>query len=318
VEKGILTLIDIAFIHRHDNPYLCGQRPNNNFEKFYLKALRKQANVTFIYGDEINCKDITGHDVYLFFDTIDWGIPKLKHIEALNGLKVVSINDAHSCEAKGKNGKTRREMLFEIGYDYCYYQHTPEYFNKFYPTVTDYWWIPIGFDAKLYENIIPFQERMGKNVLLTGINGDGLYDFRMLCSKHPFAKYIAPGSYEKKRYTPSANDQNGYKHLLENYKFAIASGYQPANKYYEIPAAGCLCVAHIDHNNGCEIMGFEDKKTAMFINEKNYDEVLSGLVYNHDREELVEMAKNGRKFAFDNFTHEKCVERLINHIEEVL
>ncbi len=313
-------MINIAWIHNTNNPYLCGKRPNNNFLKFYQDALALADGVhlSFVCQEDLDCKDIKGHDVYLFFDTIDWGIPKLRNIDALDGLKIVSINDAHSCDAKGKNGKTRKEMLFEIGYDYCYYQHTPEYFKKFYPEVENYWWVPIGFDSRLYADVKPFRDRASSHSLLTGIVGDGMYYFRKQCEKHPHVQYIAPGSYEGKKYRKKGHDGDGYKFMLENYKFAIASGYQPANKYYEIPAAGCLCVAHMDEANGCEIMGFTNKKNALFINDSNYEDVLSDLIYNSDNEKLAEIADNGRKFAFENFTHEKCVERLINHIKEVL
>jgi len=314
-------MIKLAFIYKPNNPYLCGLRPNNNFKKFYMDALHRNpdVHVSYIGSDtELDCKDLSNkYDVYLFFDTIEWGIPVLRNIDCLKGLRIASINDAHSYGAVSKEfNRTRKQMLFDMGINYCYYQHTPDYFHKFYPEVENYWWIPIGFDAELYKDVKPWKDRRGDKILLTGVLGTEYYGFRELCKKHPNVEYVKPGSYEKYRYKKSKNDGDNYKKLLEQYKFAIASGYDVANKYFEIPAAGCYCIAHIDEGNGCDIIGFDPCKCAR-TNEYDYFEVLDEVLMLHDN--FVEItAQKGRDFVFQNYTHDKCVERLIDHIKAVL
>lgn len=313
-------MIKLAFLYKPNNPYLCGLRPNNNFRKFYLEALKRNPDVEVTYcgsDTEIDCKDIPEHDVYLFFDTIEWGLPVLRNLDHLKGLRVASINDAHSfCAVSKEFNRTRKQMLFDMKIDYCYYQHTPDYFHKFYPEVENYWWIPIGFDAELYKDIKPWEERRGDKILLTGVLGSEYYGFRELCKKHPNVEYVKPGSYEKYRYKKGKHDGDDYKKLLEQYKFAIASGYNVANKYFEICAAGCLCVAHVD-SNGCAIIGFDDFETTVKVDRATIKIVLSML---SDREDDTweDIAKAGRDFVFQHYTHDKCVKRLIDHIKEVI
>jgi len=313
-------MISLAFIYKPSNPYLCGLRPNNNFGKFYLEALKRNPDVEVTYyGSDtvLDCKDIERHDVYLFFDTIQWGIPELRNIENLKGLRIAGINDAHSWQATGSSGKTRKQMLFELGIDYCYYQHTPDYFYQFYPEIENYWWIPMGFDAELYKDIKPWEERRGDKVLLTGVLGSEYYGFRELCKKHPDVEYVTPGNYEKMRYKAGKYDGDNYKSLLENYKFAIASSYDIANKYFEICAAGCFCLAHIDDNNHCGIIGVIEGEHCTFIHKDSVHGRIVNAITVPDNEYYKEAAKRGREFVYQNYTHDKCVERLVNHIKGV-
>jgi hypothetical protein len=315
-------MIKLAFLYKPNNPYLCGLRPNNNFKKFYLEALKRNPDVEVSYfgsDTELDCKTIPKHDVYLFFDTIEWGIPVLRNLDHLKGLRVASINDAHSFGAVSKEfNRTRKQMLFDMNIDYCYYQHTPDYFHKFYPEVDNYWWIPIGFDAELYKDVKPWEERRGDKILLTGVLGTEYYGFRELCKKHPNVEYVPPGNYEKRRYKKSKNDGDNYKRLLERYKFAIASGYSVINKYFEICAAGCSNIIHIDEENNIHVIGFGQYWHGTMVNKDNLNEMLYEIGAFPDAELYRDRAEAGRKFVFEHYTHDKCVERLIDHIKKVL
>ncbi|MCP3683522.1 MAG: glycosyltransferase family 1 protein [bacterium] len=315
-------MISIGFIYKPSNPYLCGLRPNNNFGKFYLEALKRNPDVEVTYygsDGELDCRKLGKHDVYLFFETTDWGVPYLYNIDALKGLKVASIGDAHSCNRLSTpHNRTRKQLLFDMRIDYCYYQHTPNYFHKFYPKFDNYWWIPIGFDAELYKDVKPWKERRGDKVLLTGLLGSEYYGFREKCKKHPLVKYVPPGNYEKRRYKKGKYDGDNYKKLLEQFKFCIASGYTVANKYFEIPAAGSVCVSHTDKDNGCDIIGFDDFENTVMVQNVNVNSVLDMLVERQKDSRWEKIAQRGYEFIYANYTHEKCVERLVSHIKEVV
>jgi len=320
-----MAKIKIAFIYRPDNPYLNGKRSNNNYEKFYLHALKRTevADVDF-YGsnDFFDCKTIAGkYDVYLFFDVHEWGFPpNAINMDSLKGLKVCSIGDAHGAHKRSKfyNG-TKIDLVKQWNIDYCYYQHTESYFYKFWPKEIKYWWIPIGIDPKLYNSVKPWKDRNGDKILLSGTVCQPYYPIRCMCVHDKNVFYHKPGSYRgRDSYTPGSYDKDDFKTLLEQWKFSIASACSVVLKYFEIPAAGCLSLAYVDEDNGAGIIGFEDYKTALLINKQNVFDKINEVIKTKDDPKWEEIAMNGRRFVLDNYTHDHCINKLIQKIKEVV
>lgn len=318
-----MAKLRITFIYRPDNPYLCGLRSNNNYEKFYLKALKESEDVEIDYygsNDELDCRFLGGYDVYLFFDAHEWGIPpKLKNVDSLKGLKVCSIGDAHGIfkhsEAYGCN---KLELTKRFGIDYCFYQHAEPYFYRYWPKDIKYWWIPVGIDPVLYENVKPFKDRRSDKILLSGSIGSSCYPIRTKYRHHDLVHYHKPGSYKGRTfYKPGDYDKDKFKDLLENWKFSIASACSVVLKYFEIPAAGCLSLAYVDDDNGCSVIGFEDNETAVLINQQNALERMNEVIQTSDDPKWERIARKGRQFVFENYTHQKCVQFLLDKIKEV-
>jgi hypothetical protein len=313
----------IAFLYRPDNPYLCGKRSNINFEKFYLNTLKNLEDVDIDYygtKDEFDCKDIAGkYDVYLFFDVEEWGIsPKLKNVESLRGIKICSIGDAHGANKFSKAYQaTKKELVSRFGIDYCYYQHTEDYFYKFYPKSVKYWCLPLGVDTKLYHSVKPFKERRKDKVLLSGSVCLPYYPIRVKIKDYPNVFYQKPGSYQGfDLYNPGKYDKNGFKELLENWRFSVASAYSIVMKYFEIPASGCLSLSYVD--NGASIIGFKDNENSIFVNENNVEEKIKEVLSTSDDPKWEAIAENGRIFILETYSYEKCAKRLMNKIKEIL
>lgn len=320
-----MAKIKIAFLYRPDNPYLCGKRSNNNFEKFYLRILKNIEDIEVDYfgtKDEFDCKTISGkYDAYLFFDVEEWGIsPKLKNIDTIKGIKICSIGDCHTANKYSKAYKgTKLELVKRFNIDFCYYQHTEEYFHKFYPKEIKYWWIPLGIDKDLYKNVKPFDKRRKDKILLSGSVGMPYYPVRTKIKENPFIYFQKPGNYQGfKIYNPGSYDKDNFKNLLENWRFSVASAYNIVMKYFEIPSAGCLTLSYIDKENSASIIGFKDYETSLFITIDNVNNKIDEVIRTVDDPKWKKIAENGRKFILNNYTHEICAKRLINKIKEVI
>ncbi len=119
--------------------------------------------------------------------------------------------------------------------------------------------------------------------------------------------------------------QNSYIHedypsYVSGYKSAIAaSTYYAVIKYLELTAAGCLTFMEVSEKNyDAKILGFEDYKNAIFINEKNYKEKFNEFLHNKDNPEWKKIANAGRTHTLANLNNDKMVESLIELIEEII
>ena len=111
---------------------------------------------------------------------------------------------------------------------------------------------------------------------------------------------------------------DNYPKLLEQYQAAIAAdSYTPVQKYWEIPAAGCLTFMEVTEKNNAKRTEFIDGKTCVYINESNYVEKFSEFLDTSDDPKWEKIASDGRKFALENFNNDKAVDELITLINEI-
>ena len=312
-------MMNLAFVFNPRNPYLNFKRAQVNMRKFFFDALPRVANVTF-YGEEDEL-DLTPHadkhDAWIFFDAVEWGIPRrLKGVGKLKAPKVCMIGDCHGAEKRSEAyGMTKRQCCEMWDFDAYFFQHTPGYFYQFFPVDWTYWWIPFGVDAELYREVRPWAERRRDKVLLTGVLGPEFYPLRTRLAKDPRIHYHVPGSYSGyDGYAPGQFDGDRYKLLLEGWGGTVASGYSVLAKYFEAPAAGCLTFAHIDGDNGCEIIGFRNGETAVGGCSEEIDQVVDTYLAAPDDPAWGKIAANGRRYVMENFTHDRCAQRLVDAI----
>jgi hypothetical protein len=110
-----------------------------------------------------------------------------------------------------------------------------------------------------------------------------------------------------------------YPLLLQKYRAAIAADtFSPVIKYWEIPAAGCLTFMEISEKNNGNYIGFKDNETAIFINEKNYQEKFLEYLSDKENKKWETIAKAGNEFALKKFNNDTGVESLVELTKTLL
>ena len=187
-----------------------------------------------------------------------------------------------------------------------------------------------GIEPSLYNSVTPFNDRIKEKILNSGAvvsnkltnrifakltKGDEdpmkHYKLRTLCNKLPYVHYT----------TTSAHEYVGdkYQLYLKKYAAAIAATTDIYTmKYFEIPAAGCLTFIEITNKNYAANLGYIDGETAIFINEKNYQEKFKEYLNDIHNPKWETIASAGRQFAMANFNNDKGVESLIKLMKELI
>jgi len=108
-----------------------------------------------------------------------------------------------------------------------------------------------------------------------------------------------------------------YSLLLQKYCAAIAATTDIYTmKYFEMPAAGCLTFMEVNDSNYAKDLGYRDNESAIFINEKNYENKFEEYIsdVNNPKWELI--ANSGREHAIKNFNNDVGVNSLVNFFKE--
>ena len=95
-----------------------------------------------------------------------------------------------------------------------------------------------------------------------------------------------------------------------------AHSLYPVIKYWESTAAGCLTFMEVTEKNQANILGFEDGKNAIFINEKNYEKKFSEYISYVNNSKWAEIAENGRNHTMNNLTNDTAAESLVDLFKE--
>ncbi|RDJ32171.1 MAG: glycosyltransferase family 1 protein [Crenarchaeota archaeon] len=322
--------IRCAFIYNKKNEFLTGRFFDNTYYNFFIKALRRNQRLdvknypveTKIDVSEFNDK----HDVILLFDNNYIGTPHDVIGREKIDIPVISrVGDPHW--AKKLHSKEFHDK-WKIDY-YFGFQH-PDSFYQFYPNDYKYKTIIFGLESSLYQKVIPFRNRIKSKILNSGAIGTSKifprilskiknpeldinihYKLRTLCNKLPYVVHTPTLSHEY------VNDK--YPELLNKYFAAIAATtYFPTIKYWEIPAAECLTFMEVNDKNKAEYLGFEDNKSAIFINEQNYTEKFEEYLHDTENKKWEEIAHNGRTHAMNYLNNDRATESLVDLMEELI
>ena len=184
-----------------------------------------------------------------------------------------------------------------------------------------------GVEPKLYENLTPYSKRIKKKILCSGAAANtkfssrlrdiirGVrslwkhYKLRTKCIELPYVNYTSTLQHEY------INDK--YPLLLMKYCTSIAAhSLYPVIKYWESTAAGCLTFMEVTEKNQANILGFEDGKNAIFINEKNYEKKLSDYISDPNNAKWSEIAENGHHYTMANLTNDVASNSLVEIFKE--
>ena len=287
-----------------------------------MKALQRNKNINvknFPTGDIFDASILKNKfDIILLFGNSDFGMPnEIRNIENMD-IPVISRSVDPKDAKKAKNNHERWKI------DYYFHFHSKEFFYELYPKKFQYKTIFYGVEPSLFQNTKPFEDRIRDKILNSGNIGNLHFFSRIIndlkdpkwnnyrckvlrtkCNKLSFVDY-----------TPTLNHEyinDRYPILLQKYRAGIAADtYSPVIKYWEIPAAGCLTFMEITQKNRGEYTGFKDNETAIFINEKNYQEKFNEYLSDKENSKWREIALEGKEFAMKNFNNDKGVEELVD------
>jgi len=322
--------IRLAFVYKKSYNYFQPGHFDRTSADFFLKAFERNKELDVTYHpceSNFDVEKLSGKcDVILLPMNRSDGAPnKLENIKKV-GIPVISrTGDPHSAEKYGDV-----EFIEKNKIDLVFSSHPDSYIYKFYPKRVNHKTVIYGLEKNLYENIIPFKERNKNKILCTGAIGKTsvksrignailnpkrsgwyFYKLRTLSTKLSYVDYsgIKDGKYP--------NDD--YVTYLTRYRATIAaSTFYPTLKYWENAAAGCLTFMEITNKNDGYFIGFENEKSAIFINERNYQEKFQEFLSDPDNPKWEEIANAGRKFAMDELNNDKAVQKIVEYVKELV
>ena len=319
--------IKTAFIYKPSNPYMSKTAWATTYYHFFMNALNRHADLDMAYFPAEKKFDVSKlrdkFDIILLWENHPWGSPdELSGIQNLDIPVICRINDAHDAKIKGKIDYHEK---YKIDH---YFGYLPErFFYKYYPKNFKYKVIFYGVEPKLYENLTPYSKRIKKKILCSGaatstkfssrlsdiIRGEQSlwkhYKLRTKCIELPYVDYTSTLQHE------FINDK--YPLLLMKYCTSIsAHSLYPVIKYWESTAAGCLTFMEVTEKNQANILGFEDGKNAIFINEKNYEKKLSDYISDPNNAKWSEIAENGRYYTMNYLTNDVASNSLVEIFKE--
>tara|TARA_B110001454_G_C12708872_1_gene429823 strand:+ start:608 stop:1594 length:987 start_codon:yes stop_codon:yes gene_type:complete len=323
------TKIKIAFIYNPSNQFLTGKHFDNNYYYFFMNALKRNSRINVTYfGEE---EKFDGSNLGKNFDAVflagyvGGATPKeIVGMEKINIPVIAWSSDSHFYSEIDY-------MKYHKKYNISHYVGPiqEEYFYKFLPRDFKYERVFTGIEASRFQQISSFNTRIKDKILNSGAMGNKklksrianriinpkrsgwyFYKLRTLCNELP---YVAYKGIKGTKYT------NDYVKYLSSYRAAIAATTMyPSLKYCEVTAAGCLTFMEVTKLNKADLLGFEDNKSAIFINEKNYKEKFNEYLHNPDDSKWSKIANEGRNHVLSKLTNDNGITQLVDHIEKIL
>ena len=173
------------------------------------------------------------------------------------------------------------DLKIDLFFDF----YAPASFYKYWPDYFRYEVVHIGLKPSMYNTVKPWNERISDKIVISGVLDKP--DLKYVLYYRVFLRRLPELSswYHYKLRTKSNSlpyvthtrdiiprqGTDTLPELLSQFRTGIAATTSfPTVKYKETPAAGCLTFMEITKQNHSSFLGYEDGKTAIFINEENY------------------------------------------------
>lgn len=306
--------LKIAVLYRKSNPFLSGHYYNNNVHRFVMQDLPRNDRVEvsfFGYDNFLDCRFLKNFHVMLIV-TYPHGQLEGSNLLYLGDVKIPKLTISPDCHLMSNTWTTKCR---QCGIKTAIWEHASEWYDKNGPDDMEYHQIIFGLlDQEVYQlKNDNFNKRISDKILLTGdCGGDrpktikwrAYYMLRRACRELPFVEYLGRGE-------RTTNDN--YPKLLKSYRASIAASTKyTVSKYVEIPAARTLSFMEVSDINNYEKLGFVDRETAVFINEKNYREVFQEYFDTIDDPKWERIAEAGRVHVLENFRADVQVNKLVD------
>ena len=224
-------------------------------------------------------------------------------------------------------------MADSLGVDWFFSFYTPASFYEYYPKQFRYETIHMGLESSLYENTADWADRVPDRIALSGIldkpdlvhkayyriylrrpkvlSSDWHYKLRTKCNKLPYVVHT------RDVYPGQSTEQLPAVLSMFNAAIAATTSIQTV-KYKETPAAGCLTFMEVTERNGGSFLGYEDGKSAIFINESNYKKKFQEYLDSPNDPRWSKIASEGRRHALENLSNDVGVENLVHVMRKAL
>ena len=328
-----MSPIKVAMAYSSASSSLNGSGRNKIAYYFFSHAVFRNKNLEVDYLDTLDKIDISklknDYDVILLPEVTFAAVLSLAGIKDCNIPVIAKAHDPHAIlkrDTKGWADSLKVDWFFDF--------YAPESFYEYYPRHLKYAVVHTGLEPSLCDSEIPWNERIQDRIGISGILDERFdlihkiyyrvylrkpkallpgfhYKLRTKCSKLPYvahARDIYPGH--------STDQLHG---ILSRFRATIAATTSfPTVKYKETPAAGCLTFMEITERNHGSFLGFEDGKSAIFIDESNYLERFQEYLDSPDDPRWKKIAQAGRRHALENLSNDMGVEMLVSVMRRAL
>ena len=327
-----MNVIKVAMIYSSKATRINGHHSSKNAYNFFKRAVFRNRNLEVDYVDSLNKIDVSrlkkDYDVVLLAMITDAEGQALKGIKDTHIPVIARPNDPHTVLRFDRIG-----LSVSLKVDWFFDFYAPASFYKYYPKHFRYEVVHIGLEPSMYENVKPWNERISDKIAMSGVldkpdlkhrlyyrvllrrppelSSWYHYKLRTKCNSLPYVTHtrdILPGQ-----------GTDTLPELLSRFRTGIAATTSfPTVKYKETPAAGCLTFMEITEQNHGSFLGYEDGKTAIFINETNYTKKFQEYLDSPDDPKWEKIAKAGRRHVLENLSNDKGVEKLVSIMRKAL
>ena len=327
-----LNAIKVAMIYSSKVKSLSDHYYTKNDYNFFKRAIFRNRNLEVDYVDSLNKIDVSrlekDYDVILLPEFTDTEVQALKGIRDTRIPVIARAHDPHTVLIFDKIG-----LSVSLKVDWFFGFYAPATFYKYYPKHFRYEAVHIGLEPSMYENVKPWNERISDKIAISGIldkpdlrhrlyyrvllrrppelSSWYHYKLRTKCNSLPYVTHtrdILPGQ-----------STDTLPELLSRFRAGIAATTSfPTIKYKETPAAGCLTFMEVTEQNHGSFLGYEDGKTAIFINDTNYTKKFQEYLDNPDDPRWERIAMAGRRYVLENLSNDKGVEKLVSMMRKAL
>ena len=327
-----LNRIKVALVYSSGATSLSGNLPNKTHSYFFKHALFRNKNLDIDYFNALAQIDVSTlareYDVVLL-PLIDVATSlALADIRDYNIPVIARSHDPHTVLKRDMVG-----LATDLKVDWFFDQYAPASFYEYYPAHFKYETVHLGLEPSLYENIRPWAERVSDKIAISGVLGYNdlkrkiyhrvilripkpltrgfHYKLRTKCNTLPYVIHT--------RDIYPEQGTNELPALLSMFKTAIAATTSfPTVKYKETPAAGCLTFMEVtDQNHGLHL-GYEDGKSAVFIDKSNYVKKFQEYLDDPNDPRWERIARAGRKHALENLSNDNGVDKLVSMMRKAL
>lgn len=321
--------IRVAVIYKNSNVFLSGKHFDNTYYHFFISALKRNHEIDVMYfptGEQFDTSVLKNKfDIILLWVNTTYGMPT-----ELIGIQDLDIPVIARCgDPKDTKNAIQFHKNWKIDY-YFHFIHEDFFYEMGYPRNFKFKTIIFGLEPSLYQNVIPFNQRIKNKILNSGNTGNmkpisriinkirnpkwnnlSCYYLRTICNKLPYVDYTRTLAHDY------VNDK--YPLLLQKYAASIAADSDtPVIKYWENAAAGCLTFMEITKKNRGDYLGYVDNETSVFINEKNYKQKFQEYLSDPNNPKWERIAAAGREFTLKNHTNDKAAESLVELMKSLI
>jgi len=286
------------------------------FKDMFNALVQRFEHTQFIKQD-CNLEDLDDSDLIFFFDPHSSHHIQIGGIEKHPAYKMEYWNDPHQkamegiykstnqpVKKLGRDERVRRAEARGIDTIIC---PVRDFFLECFPEMKDkLFWFP---HAPKAAPLWPYSERK-KEILGNGATWGGYnngYDFRKWAYEQPYVEAKKHWIVDKS--TPMGSE---YRDFLSEYAASMAlCSVMPVPKYYEIPAAGCVCFA--EHHQEYEDLGFVDFESCVYVNQDNFR--MRALDFLKSPAEYGDIAFNGYKLMVDRYSANHFADAVFNHVK---